>query len=213
MAETLSRWTVWTIGGNPGTFDSRYSADAWTGVPAMASESARLMSICTPSSIQALARSSDAPAVDAPVIISEVGPRLSTPDYRLSTIDSWGILSAVTRSPHDRLARFLRSDPARRRAPRDCAAGEQSCPATVHARRAVTCRLADVPPRHLGHRVSPLATITTANVSRLTRSWTYSLQAEGSANVNSQATPIVIGGVMYLPAANRVVALDAASGS
>ena len=64
-----------------------------------------------------------------------------------------------------------------------------------------------------GTGYSPLATITTANVSKLTRSWTYSLQAEGSANVNSQATPIVIGGVMYLPAANRVVALDAASGA
>src|SRR6266496_2418693 len=30
--------------------------------------------------------------------------------------------------------------------------------------------------------------------------------------VNSQATPIVVNGVMYLPAANRVVALDAGSG-
>jgi quinoprotein glucose dehydrogenase len=64
-----------------------------------------------------------------------------------------------------------------------------------------------------GTGYSPLSTITTANVSGLTRSWVYSLQAEGSTNVNSQATPIVIGGVMYLPAANRVVALDAATGS
>jgi quinoprotein glucose dehydrogenase len=62
-----------------------------------------------------------------------------------------------------------------------------------------------------GH--SPLAQITTANVARLTQTWSYSLQAEAPANVNSQATPIVVGGVMYLPAANRVVALDAASGA
>ena len=64
-----------------------------------------------------------------------------------------------------------------------------------------------------GTGYSPLSTITTANVSGLTRSWVYSLQAEGSTNVNSQATPIVIGGVMYVPAANRVVALDAGTGS
>jgi quinoprotein glucose dehydrogenase len=64
-----------------------------------------------------------------------------------------------------------------------------------------------------GTGFSPLATITTANVSGLKPSWTYSLQAEGTTNVNSQATPIVVGGVMYLPAANRVVALDAATGT
>jgi quinoprotein glucose dehydrogenase len=62
-----------------------------------------------------------------------------------------------------------------------------------------------------GH--SPLAQITTANVSRLARSWTYRLQTEGAPNVNSQATPIVIGGVMYVPAGDRVVALDAATGT
>jgi glucose dehydrogenase len=62
-----------------------------------------------------------------------------------------------------------------------------------------------------GH--SPLAQITTANVSRLTRAWTYRLQAEGAPNVNSQATPIVVAGVMYVPAGDRVVALDAATGT
>ncbi len=64
-----------------------------------------------------------------------------------------------------------------------------------------------------GTGYSPLATINRANVSTLTRAWVYSLQAQGSTNVNSQATPIVIAGVMYLPAADRVVALDAASGT
>ena len=62
-----------------------------------------------------------------------------------------------------------------------------------------------------GH--SPLAQITTANVARLARSWTYRLQTEGAPNVNSQATPIVIDGVLYVPAGDRVVALDAATGA
>ena len=62
-----------------------------------------------------------------------------------------------------------------------------------------------------GH--SPLAQINAANVSRLPRAWTYRLQTEGAQNVNSQATPIVVGGVMYIPAGDRVVALDAATGT
>ena len=37
-------------------------------------------------------------------------------------------------------------------------------------------------------------------------------EAAQAAGVNSQATPIVVSGVMYLPAANRVVALDAGDG-
>ena len=62
-----------------------------------------------------------------------------------------------------------------------------------------------------GTGYSPLADIHTGNVARLTRAWTYSLQG-GAGNVNSQATPLVIDGVMYVPAADRVVALDAATG-
>ena len=48
----------------------------------------------------------------------------------------------------------------------------------------------------------------------LAEAWTYSLAAvdEGARGPNSQVTPIVVGGVMYLPAADRVVALDAATG-
>jgi len=72
-----------------------------------------------------------------------------------------------------------------------------------------------------GH--SPLRQINAGNVASLIRVWTYSLQGEASAApnagrgggagaVNSQATPIVVNGVMYLPAANRVVALDPESG-
>jgi quinoprotein glucose dehydrogenase len=71
-----------------------------------------------------------------------------------------------------------------------------------------------------GTGYSPLAHITAATVGRLTRAWTFSLQgaapatgpAGGAAAVNSQATPIVAGGVMYLPAANRVVALEPETG-
>ena len=62
---------------------------------------------------------------------------------------------------------------------------------------------------------SPLAEITTSNVADLTAVWTYSLDAEESAGrrPSSQATPIVVDGVMYLPAADRVVALDPDTGS
>ena len=73
-----------------------------------------------------------------------------------------------------------------------------------------------------GTGFSPLAQITAANVATLTQAWTYSLQGDAStapagrggagAGVNSQATPIVVNGVMYLPAANRIVALDTDTG-
>ena len=75
-----------------------------------------------------------------------------------------------------------------------------------------------------GTGYSPLTQVTPANVAKLTQAWTYRLQSDtsaaavpagrGGANaaVNSQATPIVISGVMYLPAANRIVALDAETG-
>ena len=74
-----------------------------------------------------------------------------------------------------------------------------------------------------GTGYSRLTQITSANVARLTQAWTYRLQSNAApaapagrggagAGVNSQATPIVIDGVMYLPAANRVVALEAETG-
>jgi len=73
-----------------------------------------------------------------------------------------------------------------------------------------------------GTGYSPLAQITAANVGRLARVWTYRLQAPGApaptaarggaGGVNSEATPIVVNGVMYLPAANRVVALEPETG-
>jgi quinoprotein glucose dehydrogenase len=77
-----------------------------------------------------------------------------------------------------------------------------------------------------GTGYSPLRQINVQNVSRLAQVWTYGLQAEGpgavptgaggapaaAAAVNSQATPIVVSGVMYLPAANRIVALEPDTG-
>ncbi len=71
-----------------------------------------------------------------------------------------------------------------------------------------------------GH--SPLIGIDAANVVRLTKAWTYSLQADavpapgaqGGAvtSANSQATPVVVNGVMYLPTADSLVSLDAGTG-
>ena len=65
-----------------------------------------------------------------------------------------------------------------------------------------------------GTGFSSLDGITAANVAGLAEAWTYSLLAEDDSarGPNSQATPIVVDGVMYLPAADRVVALDAATG-
>jgi quinoprotein glucose dehydrogenase len=69
-----------------------------------------------------------------------------------------------------------------------------------------------------GRGYTPLSEITVDNVADLVPAWRYDLAASAAAPggrpraPNSQATPIVVGGVMYLPAADRVVALDPASG-
>lgn len=72
-----------------------------------------------------------------------------------------------------------------------------------------------------GTGYSPLAQIDTKNVGRLAQVWTYRLQSDapppaagrgGAAGPNSEATPIVVDGVMYVPAANRVVALEPETG-
>jgi quinoprotein glucose dehydrogenase len=72
-----------------------------------------------------------------------------------------------------------------------------------------------------GH--SPLSQITAENVSKLTQLWTYPLQGAapppstgrggGGGGLSSEATPIVVNGVMYVSAANRVVALDPETGT
>src|SRR5512132_1129737 len=68
-----------------------------------------------------------------------------------------------------------------------------------------------------GTRFSPLTQISTGNVARLKTAWTYRLRSEaelgrggrgGGIGGYSQATPIVVNGVMYITAGNRVLALD-----
>lgn len=72
-----------------------------------------------------------------------------------------------------------------------------------------------------GTGYSPLKQIDATNVTKLTLGWTYHLQGDvppvstatgAPTALNSQATPIVVNGRMYLPAANRVVALDPQTG-
>ena len=75
-------------------------------------------------------------------------------------------------------------------------------------------RLADVPPRLCRHRLFAAHSRSTPQTSgTLTRASTYGLQPEGrrrgtrsrtpAARLNSEATPIVVNGVMYMPAAGR----------
>ena len=66
-----------------------------------------------------------------------------------------------------------------------------------------------------GMRFSPLKQITPANVANLQTAWTYHLKPEGSAGGfrSSEATPLVIDGIMYTGSPyGQVVALDAATG-
>src|SRR4029453_17649096 len=72
-----------------------------------------------------------------------------------------------------------------------------------------------------GSGYSPLAQINTDNVARLGQAWTYRLQDAappaatgrgGAGGVNSEATPIMVNGVMYLPTSSRIVALEPETG-
>src|SRR5688572_24526615 len=59
-----------------------------------------------------------------------------------------------------------------------------------------------------GTGYSPLTQINTKNVSTLKEIWTQLL----SAGLNSQATPIVVNGFMYLPSSDGVIALEPETG-
>ncbi|HLI84623.1 MAG TPA: PQQ-binding-like beta-propeller repeat protein [Bryobacteraceae bacterium] len=64
-------------------------------------------------------------------------------------------------------------------------------------------------------RYSPLAEINRENVSRLAVAWSYKMRPGANsppASTMNQVTPIVVDGVMYLPAGNRVVALEGDTG-
>ncbi len=66
-----------------------------------------------------------------------------------------------------------------------------------------------------GTGFSSLSRINPDNVDRLQLAWSYSLRdddATNSRNPNSQATPIVVAGTMYLPTVNSIVALDPVTG-
>jgi quinoprotein glucose dehydrogenase len=59
-----------------------------------------------------------------------------------------------------------------------------------------------------GTKYSPLIQINAKNVSQLAPAWSYKLAERGAF----ETTPIVADGVMYVPAGNKVVALDPQSG-
>src|SRR5687767_1511766 len=65
-----------------------------------------------------------------------------------------------------------------------------------------------------GTGYSPLSQINLKNAATLAPAWTFRIQANapGGGNVNSQATPIVVDGVMYFPGRDRVEALEADTG-
>jgi quinoprotein glucose dehydrogenase len=61
-----------------------------------------------------------------------------------------------------------------------------------------------------GRKFSPLKQINVSNVGRLQRAWSVVLRTSGSPT--AEVTPIVVNGVMYLPAAGRILALEAHTG-
>src|SRR5262245_32423903 len=69
-----------------------------------------------------------------------------------------------------------------------------------------------------GTRFSPMKQINAANVSKLKLAWSMPYRADrtgaagGGLGGLTEATPVVVNGVMYPPAENRVLALDAATG-
>ena len=69
-----------------------------------------------------------------------------------------------------------------------------------------------------GTRFSALKQINPGNVSKLKLAWRMPYRADrnntatGGLGGLTEATPIVVNGVMYLPAESRVLALDAATG-
>jgi glucose dehydrogenase len=65
-------------------------------------------------------------------------------------------------------------------------------------------------------RYSALKQINAGNVSKLAPAWSYKMRPDANspaAGTLNEVTPIVVNGVMYLPAGNRVVALDADTGA
>ena len=69
-----------------------------------------------------------------------------------------------------------------------------------------------------GTRFSPLKQINAGNVGKLKLAWSMPYRADrtsaavGGLGGLTEVTPVVVNGVMYFPAENRVLALDAATG-
>src|SRR5204863_8285025 len=69
-----------------------------------------------------------------------------------------------------------------------------------------------------GTRFSPLKQINASNAAKLKLAWSMPYRADrtgaggGGLGGLTEVTPVVVNGVMYLPAENRVLALDAATG-
>src|SRR5260370_4955917 len=67
-------------------------------------------------------------------------------------------------------------------------------------------------------RYSSLKQINTSNVGKLKLAWRLPYRADrngpatGGLGALSEATPVVVNGIMYVPAESRVLALDAATG-
>src|SRR5262245_29408727 len=58
-----------------------------------------------------------------------------------------------------------------------------------------------------GQRFSPLTQVTPANVRRLRQAWIFDTGATGI-----QVTPLVVNGVMYVSAGNKIMALEPETG-
>ncbi|HZK80449.1 MAG TPA: PQQ-binding-like beta-propeller repeat protein, partial [Humisphaera sp.] len=64
-----------------------------------------------------------------------------------------------------------------------------------------------------GTRYSPLTQINTKNVANLKQVWSFQLKSDPTKpGPQSEATPIMVNDVMYLPAGNRIVALKPETG-
>lgn len=71
-----------------------------------------------------------------------------------------------------------------------------------------------------GTKFSPLKQITVQNVGQLKQAWSYRFNRAGKATISGESaselyqevTPIVMNGIMYMPAGDRVVALEPETG-
>jgi len=63
-----------------------------------------------------------------------------------------------------------------------------------------------------GTRFSPLTQINPGNVDKLTTAWSIRVRPNGGGAIVSSATPIVVGGLMYYPVGDAVLALEPETG-